>query len=94
VSRMKHPARSNRKDGSGNIEEVGVKTGCTRQRVAPATSKCSSEPQRRPQSRAALPARASARTLDGESARRLPTTDSSLTSNTVASSPLVLRTPR
>ena len=84
MSGVKHPVQSKRKDGMKRVEAVGVKTGCARQRVAPATPNCPSEPERRPQSRAAQPARASARTLDGESARRLTTPDSSLTSNTVA----------
>jgi len=82
MSRVKQPARSKRKHGRGHAG--AVKTGCVRPRVAPATPNCPSEPERRPQSRAAQPARASARTLDGESARRLTTPDSSLTSNTVA----------
>jgi hypothetical protein len=83
MSRLKHPARSKRKNGRGHADAVSMETGCPRARVAPATPKCTAEPERRPQSRAAKPARASARTLDGESARRLATPDSSLTSNTV-----------
>jgi hypothetical protein len=81
MSRLKHPARSKRKNGRGHADAVSMETGCPRARVAPATPKCTAEPERRPQSRAAKPA---ARTLDGESARRLATPDSSLTSNTVA----------
>jgi hypothetical protein len=84
MSRVKHPARSKRKNDGGHAGAVGVKTGCPRPRVAPATPKCTSEPQRRPQSRAAKPARVSARTLDGGPTRRLTAPDSSLTSNTVA----------
>ena len=81
---MSHVKRSD-KDRTARAGVVGVKTGGVQQRVAPATPNCTCEPERRPQSSAAQPARASARTLDGESARRLTTpTDSSLTSNTVA----------
>ncbi len=85
MSRVKAPTRSKRKDSRAHSGALAVKTGCTRQRVAPATLNCPSEPERRPQSRAAQPARLSARTLDGEPTRRLTTPDSSLTSNTVAS---------
>jgi len=82
MPRVKRPLRSKRNSGR---EPDAVKTGCVQQRVAPATPNCTSEPERRPQSRAAQPACASTRTLDGESARRLAIADSSLTSNTVAS---------
>jgi hypothetical protein len=82
MSRLKPPVPSKRKNGRGHAG--AVKTGGASPRVAPATPNCSSEPERRPQSRAAQPARVSARTLDGESTRRLTTPDSSLTSNTVA----------
>jgi hypothetical protein len=82
MPRVKHPVRSKRNSGR---EPVAVKTGCAKQRVAPATPNRPPEPERRPQSRAAQPARASARTLDGESTRRLPGPHSLLTSNTVAS---------
>jgi hypothetical protein len=81
MSRVKRPAPSKRKPDRGPI---AVETGCARPRVAPATPNCTSEPERRPQSTAAQTARASARTVDGESARRLSELDSILTSNTVA----------
>jgi hypothetical protein len=81
MPRVKCPARSRRKNGQGPVD---LKTGCARPRVAPATPNCPSEPERRLPSTAAQPARASARTVDGESARRLPELDSILTSNTVA----------
>jgi hypothetical protein len=81
MSRVKRPAPSKRENGQG---PVAVKTGCARLQVAPATPNCTSQPERRPQSTAAEPARASARTVDGESARRLTALDSGLTSNTVA----------
>lgn len=87
MSDMKQPTPSKGKTGRVQAGAGGVKTGCVKPRVAPATPSCTSQPQRRPQSRAAKPARASARTLDGESARRLTTPDSSLTSNTVARAP-------
>src|SRR5262249_2596555 len=58
--------------------------GCAKPRVAPAMPNCPSQPQRRPQSRAAKPACASARTLDSESVRRLSEQDPLLTSNMVA----------
>ena len=82
MSRVKRPVGSKRKNGQG---PVAVKAGCARQPVAPATLNCISEPERRLQSRASQTARSSARTLDGESARRLPELHSILTSNTVAS---------
>jgi len=85
MSRVKRTARAKRKAGRRYAGAVGVKTGCARPRVAPATPNCSCQPERRPQSRAAQTARASARTLDGESARRLSRLDAILTSNTVAS---------
>jgi hypothetical protein len=60
MSRVKQPARSKRKDNRGHAGAVAAKTGCARQRVAPATPNCPCEPERRPQSRAAQPARARA----------------------------------
>ena len=81
MPRVKRPLRSKRNSGR---ESDAVKTGCVQQRVAPATPNCTSEPERRPQSTAAQPARLSARTVDGESARRLSEQDPILTSNTVA----------
>ena len=84
MSGVKHPARSRTKGDTRHASALTVKTGCAKQRVAPATPNRSSEPQRRPQSRASQTARASARTLDGESARRLSEQDLILTSNTVA----------
>jgi hypothetical protein len=85
MCRVKHPARSEQKDGARLAGTLGVKAGCARQWVAPAIPNCAPQPECRPQSRAAQPACASRRTLDGASARRLPTADSSLTYNTVAS---------
>ena len=84
---VKYPPRSRPNGATPEASTLEVKTGCTKQRVAPATPNRTSEPQRWPQSKAAQPARLSARTLDGESARRLTTSDSSLTSNTVARAP-------
>jgi hypothetical protein len=84
MSHVKHPASSKPKPTLSQAGALEVKTGCARQRVAPATPNCTIEPERWPQSRAAQTARASARTLDGESARRLPLLDPILTSNTVA----------
>ena len=84
MSRMKHPARSKPTNGQPRAPELAVKTGCARQQVAPATPNCAGEPEHWPQSRASQTARASVRTLDGESARRLSEPDPILTSNTVA----------
>jgi negative regulator of sigma E activity len=84
MPRIKCPARSRRKNSQGPLD---FKTGCAKQRVAPATPNRSSEPQRRPQSRATQTARASVPTLDGELARRLSEQDLILTSNTVARAP-------
>jgi len=50
-----------------------VKTGCARLQVAPATLSCTSSRSAGRSQWAAEPARASARTLDGEPARRLST---------------------
>ena len=82
MSRVKRPVGSKRKNGQG---PVAVKAGCARQPVAPATLNCTSEPERRLQSRVSQTARSSGRNLCVESARRLPELHSSLTSNTVAS---------
>jgi hypothetical protein len=71
MSRVKPPARPERKDGRRLAGAVAVKTGCARQRVAPATPNCSCQPEHRPQSRAAQTARASARTLCAEHVRQL-----------------------
>jgi len=87
MSSVKRPAPSQRKDAR---EPIPVKTGCGRQRVAPAIPNCTSQPEPRPQSRAPQPARSGARTLDGESARRLTEVDPTLTPNTVASASLAL----
>jgi len=84
MSRVKYPPRSRPNADTRDASAPEVKTGCAKQRVAPATPNCNSEPQRRPQSTAAQPARLSARTVDGESARRLSEQDPILTSNTVA----------
>lgn len=84
MSRVKYPPRSTPNGDTRNTSAAAVKTGCDKQRVAPATPNGVCEPERRPQSTAALPARVSARTVDGESARRLSERDPILTSDTVA----------
>lgn len=89
MPRVTRPARSKRKYEFG---PVAVESGCAEQRVAPATPNCTSKPERWPQSTASQTARASARTVDGEAARRLLTPDSSLTSNTVASTAFAMLT--
>jgi hypothetical protein len=50
-----------------------VRSGCARLQVAPATHNCGSSRSAGSQSMAAEPARLSARTIDGELARRLST---------------------
>jgi len=75
------------KDDQPPKRALAVKTGCAKQRVAPATPNDPCQLERRPQSRASQTARVSARTLDGETARRLSEGDRSLTSNTVARAP-------
>ena len=60
MSRVKYPPPSRPNPDTGNASALEVKTGCAKQRVAPATPNCNSEPQRRPQSTAAQPARVSA----------------------------------
>jgi hypothetical protein len=87
MSRVKYPPRSTPNGDTRNTSAPAVKTGCAKQRVAPATPNGVCEPERRPQSTAALPARVSARTVDGESARRLSERDPILTSDTVARAP-------
>ena len=91
MSRVKYPPRSRPNADTRDASAPEVKTGCAKQRVAPATPNCNSEPERRPQSTAAQPARLSARTVDGESARRLSEQDPILTSNTVARAATVAR---
>jgi hypothetical protein len=58
-----------------------VKTGCARQRVAPATLNCGSSRSVGPPSMAAEPAHVSARTIDGGPARRLSTLHSDIRLN-------------
>jgi hypothetical protein len=82
---VKQPPRPKPPIARGRGRKVGVKTGGVRPRVAPATPNCGCQPERRPQSRAAQPARVSARTLDGAPPQRLSSPDTKLTSNTVAS---------
>ena len=84
MSRVKYPPRSRPNADTRDASAPEVKTGCAKQRVAPATPNDPCQLERRPQSRASQTARASARTLDGESARRLSEQDLILTSNTVA----------
>jgi hypothetical protein len=87
MSRVKYPPPSRPNADTGNTSALEVKTGCAQRRVAPATPNRNSEPERWPQSTAAQPARVSARTVDGESARRLSEQDPNLTFSTVARAP-------
>src|SRR6516162_9581388 len=84
MSRVKYPPRSRPNRDTSDASAPELKTGCAQRRVAPATPNRNSEPERWPQSTAAQPARVSARTVDGESARRLSEQDPNLTFNTVA----------
>jgi hypothetical protein len=84
MSRVKYPPRSRPNCDTRDASALEVKTGCAQQRVAPATPNRNAEPERWPQSTAAQPARVSARTVVGESARRLLEQDPILTPNTAA----------
>jgi hypothetical protein len=83
MSRVTRSARSKPKTDRPQAGASAVKTGCLKQQVAPATSNRSFQPQRRLAVKGGA-AGAQARTLDGESVRRLSELDSTLTSNTVA----------
>ena len=63
MSRVKYPPRSRPNADTRDPSAPEVKTGCAKQRVAPATPNCNSEPERWPQSTAGQPARVSAEPL-------------------------------